>query len=199
MLDLLDSGESPEEQLPTLTRAFPAGSPARGLRAQVANLSQIQLDLLSEQARVLATIGKWKQLQAQLPAVREELRWLMDIRGQAQSERVLAQPELSDAINRASQAHGDVSTTGSVGSKALDPKQAIAATAQKALPKLGYGKVTAGRVVGPRTRRAIEAFQRDKGLFVTSELDGPTLKQLTQSLRVAACCDATPHVEMSMR
>ena len=112
---------------------------------------------------------------------------------------MLAQPELSDAINRASQAHGDVSTTGLVGSKAPDPKQAIAATAQKALPKLGYGKLTADRVVGPGTRRAIEAFQRDKGLTVTGKLDGPTLKQLTRSLKVAARRDATPHVEMSMR
>ena len=60
-------------------------------------------------------------------------------------------------------------------------------------------KLTADRVVGPRTRRAIEAFQRDKGRFVTSELDGPTLKQLTRSLKVTARCDATPHIEMSMR
>ncbi|MPR09076.1 peptidoglycan-binding domain-containing protein [Microvirga tunisiensis] len=199
MLDPLDSGEPPEEQLPTLTSAFPAGSPARGLRAQVANLSQIQLNLLSEQARALAAIGEWKRLQAQLPAVREELRQLMGTRDQAQSELVVAQPELSGAINRASQAHGDVSTTGLVGSKAPDPKQAIAATAQKALPKLGYGKLTADRVVGPGTRRAIEAFQRDKGLTVTGKLDGPTLKQLTRSLKVAARRDATPHVEMSMR
>jgi peptidoglycan hydrolase-like protein with peptidoglycan-binding domain len=60
-------------------------------------------------------------------------------------------------------------------------------------------KLTADRVVGPGTRRAIEAFQRDKGLTVTGKLDGPTLKQLIQSLKVAARCDATPHVEMSMR
>ena len=67
MMDPLDSGESPEEQLPTPTSAFPAGSHALGLCAPVANLSQIQLDLLSEQARALATMGEWKQLQA--PAV----------------------------------------------------------------------------------------------------------------------------------
>jgi chromosome segregation ATPase len=156
------------------------------LRAQVASLSQIQMDLLSEQTRAQATMGDWKQLQAQLPAVREELRQLTDARDQAQSELVLAQLGLSEAINRASQAHEDVSTTGSVGSKAPDPKQAVAATAQKALSKLGYGKLTADGVVGPGTRRAIEAFQRDKGLTVTSELDAPTLKQLTQSLKVAA-------------
>ncbi|MBM1169378.1 peptidoglycan-binding domain-containing protein [Microvirga arabica] len=59
--------------------------------------------------------------------------------------------------------------------------------------------MTADRVVGPGTRRAIEAFQRDKGLTVTSEVDDPTLKRLTQSLKVAARCDTTPHVEMSIR
>jgi len=156
------------------------------LRAQVASLSQIQTDLLSERARAQATTGEWKQLQAQIPAIREELRQLTDARDQTQSELVLAQLGLSDAINRASHAHEDVSATGSVESKAPDPKQAVAATAQKALAKLGYGKLTADGVIGPGTRRAIEAFQRDKGLTVTGELDAPTLKQLTQSLKVAA-------------
>ena len=75
---------------------------------------------------------------------------------------------------------------GSVGNKAPDPKQAIAAMAQKAWSNLVYGKLTADGVAGPGTLRAIEAFQRDKGLTVTRELDGPTLKQLTQSLKVAA-------------
>ncbi len=156
------------------------------LRAKVASLSQIQMDLLSERARAQATAGEWKQVEAQLPAVREELRQLTEARDQAQSELVLAQLSLSDVINRASQPHGDVSVTGSVESKASDSKQAVAATAQKALSKLGYGKLTADGVVGPGTRRAIEAFQRGKGLTVTSELDAPTLKQLAQSLNVAA-------------
>jgi len=80
----------------------------------------------------------------------------------------------------------DVSTTASVGGKTPDPKKAVAATAQKALSKLGYGKLTADGVVGPGTRRAIEAFQRDKGLTVTSEFDASTLKKLTQSLKIAA-------------
>jgi hypothetical protein len=156
------------------------------LRAQVASLSQIQLDLLSERAQAQAATGEWKQLQAQIPAVRDELRQLTDARDQTRSELVLAQLGLSDVINRASQPHEDVSVTGSVGSKAPDPKQAVAATAQKALTKLGYGKLTADGVIGPGTRRAIEAFQRAKGLTVTSELDAPTLTQLTQSLKVAA-------------
>jgi hypothetical protein len=156
------------------------------LRAQVASLSQIQMDLLSERARTQATIGEWRQVQAQIPAVREELKQLTDARDQAQSELVLAQMGLSDVISRAFQPHEDISVTGSVGSKAPDQKQAVAATAQKALTKLGYGKLTADGVIGPGTRRAIEAFQRDKGLTVTSALDAPTLKQLTQSLKVAA-------------
>jgi len=156
------------------------------LRAQVASLSQTQADLLSERGQAQATTGEWKQLQAQIPVIREELRQLTDARDQTQSELVLAQLGLSDAINRASQEHEDVSTTGSVESKAPDIKQAVTATAQIALSKLGYGKVTADGVIGPGTRRAIEAFQRAKGLTVTRELDAPTLKQLTHSLKVAA-------------
>jgi len=79
------------------------------LRAQVASLSQIQMDLLSERARAQATMGDWKQLQAQVLAIREELRQLTDARDQTQSELVLAQLGLSDAINHASQAYEDVS------------------------------------------------------------------------------------------
>lgn len=156
------------------------------LRAQVANLDRIQQELLSERAQAQATVGEWTQLQARIPAAREELTQLADARDQAQSELVLTQLALSDVARRVSHPQQDVPVTGSVANTTPDPKQTVAATAQKALTKLGYGRLTPDGALGPGTRRAIAAFQRDKGLTVTSELDTPTLNQLTRALQIAA-------------
>jgi S1-C subfamily serine protease len=52
------------------------------------------------------------------------------------------------------------------------------AAAQRALAALGYSPGAADGVIGPRTRQAIAAFQRDNGLPVTGEPDRPTMAAL---------------------
>ncbi len=52
------------------------------------------------------------------------------------------------------------------------------AKAQRLLSALGYDPGKADGVLGPRTRRAIEAYQRSYNLSATGELDGPTLSAL---------------------
>ena len=52
--------------------------------------------------------------------------------------------------------------------------------AQRALVAQGYDAGIVDGVYGPRTRRAIEAFQRDNELSVTGDLDSFTLELLTQ-------------------
>lgn len=52
------------------------------------------------------------------------------------------------------------------------------AAAQRALAALGYSPGAADGVMGPRTRQAIAAFQRDTGLPVTGEPDRPTMAAL---------------------
>lgn len=52
------------------------------------------------------------------------------------------------------------------------------AAAQRALDKLGYGPLTADGRTGPMTRGAIERFERDRGLPVTGEVAGRTLRDL---------------------
>ncbi|WP_262299477.1 peptidoglycan-binding domain-containing protein [Microvirga sesbaniae] len=51
-------------------------------------------------------------------------------------------------------------------------------TAQEALVDFGYGKLKADGSLGPSTRKAIEAFERDKGLPVTGKLGIATLQAL---------------------
>lgn len=155
------------------------------LRGQISSLQETHVQLISERAQAQATMGEWEQLRVQIPTVREELRQMTDARDQAQAGLVLAQMGLSELVGKNVQIDGDVSTTGSIKAKAPDAKHVVAATAQKALTKLGYGKLTADGAIGPGTRRAIEAFQKDKGLTVTSELDAPTLHQLSSAMKVS--------------
>lgn len=51
-------------------------------------------------------------------------------------------------------------------------------TAQEALVDFGYGKLKADGSLGPSTRKAVEAFERAKGLPVTGKLGTATLQAL---------------------
>jgi murein L,D-transpeptidase YcbB/YkuD len=51
-------------------------------------------------------------------------------------------------------------------------------TAQEALVDFGYGKLKADGAFGPSTRKAVEAFERAKGLRVTGKLGTATLQAL---------------------
>jgi len=51
-------------------------------------------------------------------------------------------------------------------------------TAQEALVDFGYGKLKADGALGPSTRKAVEAFERAKGLSVTGKLGTATLQAL---------------------
>ena len=56
---------------------------------------------------------------------------------------------------------------------------------QRALEKLGYGPLTIDGVVGPGTKRAIEAFETSNRLPVTGEFGPKTMKALSERVRVA--------------
>jgi hypothetical protein len=51
-------------------------------------------------------------------------------------------------------------------------------TAQEVLVDFGYGKLKADGALGPSTRKAVEAFERAKGLPVTGKLGTATLQAL---------------------
>lgn len=54
------------------------------------------------------------------------------------------------------------------------------AAAQAALKRLGYDPGPADGLVGPRTREAVKAFQRDRGLPETGELSHQLILMMTQ-------------------
>jgi hypothetical protein len=59
----------------------------------------------------------------------------------------------------------------------LDPAQVIA-NVQTELQRLGYYRYAVDGTMGPATRAAIANYQRDRGLSITSAIDGPTLQSL---------------------
>jgi S1-C subfamily serine protease len=68
-----------------------------------------------------------------------------------------------------------------------------AAAAQRALEALGYDPGPADGVLGPRTRSAIAAFQRDNGLQATGVIDRPTADALNRAIAGrAAGADGKP-------
>jgi peptidoglycan hydrolase-like protein with peptidoglycan-binding domain len=71
-----------------------------------------------------------------------------------------------------------VSLAESMNTSAIGAQELVAATAQKALNKRGYGALKADGIVGPSTQRAVTAFQRANNLHVTGELNAPTLRLL---------------------
>ncbi|MBM1175083.1 peptidoglycan-binding domain-containing protein [Microvirga arabica] len=72
--------------------------------------------------------------------------------------------------------HSDSSAGISPASGPLSKQQIRAA--QEALTDLGYGALKADGVFGPGTSRAVEAFERAKGLPVTGQLGAATLQAL---------------------
>ena len=59
----------------------------------------------------------------------------------------------------------------------LEPGQVIA-NVQSALQEQGYYNDDVDGLIGPNTRAALSAFQRDNGLPITAAIDGPTLQAL---------------------
>ena len=59
--------------------------------------------------------------------------------------------------------------------RAEDP---VAVGVQTALQEQGYYNDAVDGLIGPRTRAALSAFQRDRGLPITAAIDGPTLQAL---------------------
>jgi peptidoglycan hydrolase-like protein with peptidoglycan-binding domain len=76
-----------------------------------------------------------------------------------------------------------VSQTGSVSSPTA--VRASIKTAQMALTQLGYGVVKADGVMGPKTRRAIAAFEQANGIAVTGALGAETVHALKQAISKA--------------
>jgi Putative peptidoglycan binding domain len=112
---------------------------------------------------------------ARIEAVTEELQQLDSLR--ASVSQAIEQTRLQFTGPADQPAAMTESPTVSTTSAVRLSKQEIR-TAQEALVDLGYGKLKADGSLGPSTRKAVEAFERAKGLPVTGKLGPATLQAL---------------------
>ncbi|WP_170285196.1 peptidoglycan-binding domain-containing protein [Microvirga aerophila] len=136
------------------------------------------MDLLNKKEQTKAAVGELESLRAEIAKLRSEADLLTQACNLARVEFVAAATGMKDLMGNLNQAGTDVSLTGSVNTGTIDVQELVAATAQKALNKRGYGALKADGIVGPSTQSAAMAFQRANNLHVTGELDAPTLRLL---------------------
>jgi hypothetical protein len=148
------------------------------LRAQVTSLHQIQMDLLNEKEQTKAAVGELEPLRAEFAKLRSEADLLTQARDLARAELVAAATGMKDLMGKLNRAGTDVSLAESINTSTIGAQEFVAATAQKALNKRGYGALKADGIVGPSTQSAAMTFQRANNLHVTGELDAPTLRLL---------------------
>ncbi|WP_404290611.1 peptidoglycan-binding protein [Microvirga sp. RSM25] len=138
--------------------------------------------LAAELERFIEGNQDLRHIQKQIAAAAQELKHLQYLRGRVSGEIDTTRPQPSRAPSQASPP-GETSDPLTVGSIPLS-KEDIS-NAQQALTRLGYGPLKADGIVGPGTRRSIEAFQRAKGLPVTGQLEADTLRTIKDSQTTA--------------
>lgn len=151
------------------------------LQDQITSLHQRQIELLHERTQREAAVGALETLKSDTAALHKELEGLKLTREQVQADltRLRAEQDMAGAPSGRSQAAGGGAAP--LPKSKWEPDHAIIIAAQQALTKLGYGPLVFDGIVGPSTRQAIEDFQDDHGMQVTSKLDSATLRQLTAS------------------
>lgn len=155
------------------------------LRGEIATLQDRHEQLRSEHEKVETSAAtELTRLREQLATAKSELGRITDDYNRVQAELEEAQIRL-----KAAQALQERRGVAFIDVPPRPARQDVIA-AQKALTELGYGKLDADGVVGPGTRQAIEAYQRDAGLTVTGDLHAETLqKLLSPSGRITAQSD----------
>jgi murein L,D-transpeptidase YcbB/YkuD len=111
----------------------------------------------------------------QVEAAMQELQELDALRASVSQAIEQARLQLTGSSDRPITT-ADLSTTGST--SAVPPSKEQILTAQEALVDFGYGSLEADGVFGPSTSKAVEAFERAKGLPVTGKLGPATLEAL---------------------
>jgi len=152
------------------------------LRRQVSSLHQRQMELLDERAQREGVLGTLDKLRSEVATLTRELDSLKEARDQVQADLIRLRAQRDAASDRTRSVEGGMASTLGEGQRA---DHASIVAAQQTLTKLGYGPLILDGIVGPGTRQAIEDFQDDHGIQVTSELDAATLRQLTASNKAA--------------
>ncbi|WP_201864752.1 peptidoglycan-binding domain-containing protein [Microvirga soli] len=161
---------------------LPTGTEKHTLQSENSRLRQ-QIETIAAERDRLAKVNEQKTLAGQdlntmlvrIEAATEELQQLDSLRANVSQALEQNRLQLTGPMDQpvAMMESPTVSTTSAVRLS----KQEIR-TAQEALVDFGYGKLKADGSLGPSTRKAVEAFERAKGLPVTGKLGPATLQAL---------------------
>jgi hypothetical protein len=155
-----------------------SGVREQDLRAQVTAIWNDRAQILAERNQFRALLDEQRQQEAHRSGEGENAR--SDDGG---AQPPMAMTELSSTQTSLSQRPDADLVTGSVSSP--DEVRASVRTAQMVLTKLGHGSLKADGVMGPRTRRAIGAFERANGLPVTGALGPVTVQAMRRAAEAA--------------
>jgi Putative peptidoglycan binding domain len=153
------------------------------LHQQIEDVTAERDQLAQERDRRIQASQDLQNVQKQIEAAIQELQQLDVLR--ASVSQAIEQGRLQLTRSSGQAMAKEESPTVTVTSAIPLPKQKIRA-AQEALTDFGYGRIEADGVSGPSTRKAIEAFERAKGLPVTGRLGAATLHALRDHAASAA-------------
>jgi murein L,D-transpeptidase YcbB/YkuD len=166
-----------------------SGTEVQSAQAEIAHLhQQIQAvtaerdQLASDKAQALQAGQDLKAARQNVEAAIQELQELDALRASVSQAVEQARLQLTGPSDRPITT-ADMSTTGST--SAVPPSKEQIRTAQEALVDFGYGSLEADGVFGPSTSKAVEAFERAKGLPVTGKLGPVTLEALRSHIASA--------------
>jgi hypothetical protein len=145
------------------------------LRQQIVTVTAERDQLAKENERRILAGQDLHSTQMRIEAATEELQQLDSLRATVSQAIEQARLQFTGPSDQpiAMAETAAVSTTSSI---RLSKKEIRAA--QEALVDFGYGKLKADGSLGPSTRKAVEAFERAKGLPVTGRLGTATLQAL---------------------
>lgn len=159
-----------------------SGTEERSSQTEIAQLhQQIQAvtaerdQLAHDKAQALQAGKDLNATQQKIEAAMQELQDLDALRASVSQAIEQARLQLTGPSDRPI-TRIDISTTGST--SATPPSKEQIRTAQEALVDFGYGSLEADGLFGPSTSKAVEAFERAKGLPVTGKLGPATLEAL---------------------
>ncbi len=145
------------------------------LRQKTMTITAERDKLAQERDLMIRASGDQQHIQKQIAAATQELQRLETMRARVSEAIDQAHPQLVTLAARSGA--GNEGTSVSSAAPAPLSKYQIRA-AQEALIDLGHANFEADGVFGPSTSKAIEAFERARGLPVTGKLGTATLQAL---------------------
>lgn len=145
------------------------------LRSEREQVQEQRGQMTAQMTRLETEVGDLKQVQSQLASMRQELQRLEATRSELLAQLDTMQSERSAALQSSLAGAAPAQASDAPASLSRDDVDDV----QRVLTQLGFGPLTPDGVMGSRTKRAIEAFERAKGLPVTGALSPQTLQALS--------------------